>query len=124
VTLVASGKGRREEKPAPAPRAGARMNHPAPSQAEPASPLLDSTPSPRPASRIIAPAPEMSEEKKGELLTKQAGGRTRKPASRMRQNELPLEIVSKGRFAKSEPTIHRGEDLDMPTYMRRGILMN
>ena len=42
----------------------------------------------------------------------------------MRQNELPLEIVSKGRFAKSEPTIHRGEDLDMPTYMRRGILMN
>ena len=38
----------------------------------------------------------------------------------MKQATLPLEIVSKGRFDKSEPTIHKGEDLDVPTYIRRG----
>ncbi len=35
--------------------------------------------------------------------------------------QLPLEIVSKGRFEKSEPTIHHGENLDVPTYIRRGV---
>ena len=40
------------------------------------------------------------------------------------QEMLPLEIVSKGRFEKSEPTIHKGEDLDQPTYIRRGAILN
>jgi cell division protein FtsZ len=40
------------------------------------------------------------------------------------QTQLPLTIVSKGRFDKSEPTIHQGEDLDVPTYLRRGVAMN
>jgi cell division protein FtsZ len=66
----------------------------------------------------------MSDEKKELLLNKQGGARSRKAASRMRQKELPLEIISKGRFEKSEPTIHRGEDLDLPTYIRRGIALN
>jgi cell division protein FtsZ len=43
---------------------------------------------------------------------------------KMRQAQLPLEIISKGRFDKSEPTIHKGEDLDVPTYLRRGISLN
>jgi hypothetical protein len=34
---------------------------------------------------------------------------------------LPLDIISRGRFDKSEPTIYKGEDLDVPTYIRRGI---
>ena len=42
----------------------------------------------------------------------------------MRQGVLPLEILSKGRFEKSEPTIHHGEDLDVPTYIRRGVPLN
>jgi cell division protein FtsZ len=46
------------------------------------------------------------------------------PARRLQQGNLPLEIVSKGRFEKSQPTIHRGEDLDIPTYVRRGIPLN
>jgi hypothetical protein len=40
------------------------------------------------------------------------------------QTQLPLTIVSKGRFDKSEPTKHNGEDLDIPTFIRRGILLN
>jgi cell division protein FtsZ len=37
---------------------------------------------------------------------------------------LPLEVVSKGRFEKSEPTVYQGEDLDVPTFVRRGIVLN
>jgi cell division protein FtsZ len=50
--------------------------------------------------------------------------RQRKSLVKSRQTQLPLEIVSKGRFDKSEPTIHKGEDLDVPTYIRRGVALN
>ena len=42
------------------------------------------------------------------------------PAKPM-QETLPLEKVSRGQFEKSEPTVYNGEDLDVPTYLRRGI---
>jgi hypothetical protein len=42
----------------------------------------------------------------------------------MAGSEVPLAIVSKGRFDKSEPTIHKGEDLDIPTYIRKGVQLN
>ena len=48
----------------------------------------------------------------------------RKKRQKIVQEMLPLEIVSKGRFEKSEPTIHQGEDLDQPTYIRRGAVLN
>ena len=51
------------------------------------------------------------------------GMRARKP-NKLVQSQLPLTIVSKGRFDKSEPTIHQGEDLDVPTFLRRGVAMN
>jgi cell division protein FtsZ len=57
------------------------------------------------------------------LLTKN-GGRARKMNPKMRQAQLQLAILSKGRFDKSEPTIHTGEDLDIPTYIRRGVALN
>jgi cell division protein FtsZ len=52
------------------------------------------------------------------------GGRGRPSASRLKQGQLQLDIANKGRFEKSEPTIHKGEDLDLPTYLRRGVVMN
>ena len=51
-------------------------------------------------------------------------GRQRRDKSKLLQTQLPLAIVSKGRFDKSEPTIHKGEDLDIPTYIRRGVPLN
>jgi cell division protein FtsZ len=51
-------------------------------------------------------------------------GRARKSNQRLRQGQLPLEIISRGRFEKSEPTIHHGQDLDVPTYIRRGVALN
>jgi cell division protein FtsZ len=53
-----------------------------------------------------------------------AATRPRKPGQRLRQTQLPLEIISRGRFEKSEPTIHHGQDLDVPTYIRRGVALN
>jgi cell division protein FtsZ len=76
----------------------------------------------RPQSRFVPPPPTLTPEKL-EQLSRQAA-RPRKSSSKMRQGQLPLEIISKGRFDKSEPTIHKGEDLDVPTYIRRGVSLN
>ena len=84
--------------------------------------FLDPAKTERPISRVVAPVPELTTEAREQILA--AGSkRGRKKISRL-QKELPLEIVSKGRFDKSEPTIRGGEDLDMPTYIRRGVPLN
>jgi hypothetical protein len=38
--------------------------------------------------------------------------------------ELQLETVTKGPFEHSEPTLRNGVDLDVPTFVRRGMPMN
>jgi cell division protein FtsZ len=78
----------------------------------------------RPAARCNSQPPGATLEHREQLLKQHAGGRARKSGSRMRQEQLPLAIISKGRFDKSEPTIHKGEDLDIPTYYRRGVVLN
>jgi cell division protein FtsZ len=80
----------------------------------------------RPPSRFVGPAPQLSPVKTEQLLQQQNGGvsRSRRNAARLKQGQLPLEIVSRGRFEKSEPTIYQGQDLDMPTYLRRGVALN
>jgi cell division protein FtsZ len=40
-----------------------------------------------------------------------------------KQEVLQFEPVNRGRFEKSEPTIVEGEDLDVPTYLRKKIKM-
>ena len=74
------------------------------------------------SSRFAAPAPDLPEDKKRELFKKAPRGR--KKAVGLRQGQLPLEIVNKGRFDKSEPTLHDGQDLDVPTYIRRNVVLN
>jgi cell division protein FtsZ len=78
----------------------------------------------RSLSRCVPPGPSLSPEQREQALARHGSGRGRKAASRMRQAQLPLAIISKGRFDKSEPTIHKGEDLDIPTYIRRGVALN
>ncbi|MPM99958.1 hypothetical protein SDC9_147153 [bioreactor metagenome] len=51
-------------------------------------------------------------------------GKSRRSSVKMLQTQLPLDTVPKGRFEKSEPTLHKGEDLDVPTYVRRGMALN
>ena len=45
----------------------------------------------------------------------------KKSSPKAKQENLPLEGVSRGRFDKSEPTLYNGEDLDVPTFIRRGV---
>jgi cell division protein FtsZ len=88
--------------------------------------LLPQTTTMRPGSRFVPPAPALGPDQVQQLLTRQArgGSRQRKNPSKLLQSQLQLDIVSKGRFDKSEPTIHKGEDLDVPTYIRRGVALN
>jgi cell division protein FtsZ len=88
--------------------------------------LLPRSSKSRRGSRFVPPAPELPPDQVQQLMARQGRGGSRPPknASTLRQGQLPLEIVSKGRFDKSEPTIHKGEDLDVPTYIRRGVALN
>jgi cell division protein FtsZ len=81
------------------------------------APLQDSA-------RPVPAPPSLTLEHRDRIVAGRAGDRARKAGPRMRQTQLPLAIVSKGRFDKSEPTIHKGEDLDIPTYIRRGVALN
>ncbi len=45
--------------------------------------------------------------------------RSGKSAKEVKQEAFEFEPVTKGRFAKSEPNIVDGEDLDIPTFMRK-----
>lgn len=70
-----------------------------------------------------AVTPGVNLEQREQQLSARHGGRGRR-GNKMLQGQLPLAIVSKGRFDKSEPTLYRGEDLDVPTYIRRGVPLN
>ncbi len=78
----------------------------------------------RPRTRIVAPPPETTAEKIEKLANGDTKLRRRNIGPKMKQTQLPLEIISKGRFEKSQPTIYKGEDLDLPTYLRRGVPLN
>jgi cell division protein FtsZ len=74
-------------------------------------------------SRYTTPASPALEQRE-HLVARHTGGRPRRAGPKLRQTQLPLAIISKGRFDKSEPTLHKGEDLDLPTYVRRGVALN
>lgn len=88
--------------------------------------LLHGSETKRPASRLVPPLPALTSEQREEILARHASKSTgqRKKSPRLKQTQLPLEIVTKGRFDKTEPTVHKGEDLDLPTYVRRGVALN
>jgi cell division protein FtsZ len=118
VTLIAA---RRSAEPEASGEAGA-----AGSGEELAAQLLPQSSTGRRGSRFLPPAPMLPPDQLQQLLARQGrgGSHPRKGLPKLRQGQLPLEIVSKGRFDKSEPTIHKGEDLDVPTYIRRGVALN
>jgi cell division protein FtsZ len=117
VTLIATNKNRTPIQRPPGP----------PYAGEPLPPrFLDRTTPNRPGSRFVPPPPALTPDKLEQLMARgtRGGARRSRPSSKLQQTQLPLDIVSKGRFDKSEPTIHKGEDLDVPTYIRRGVPLN
>lgn len=75
------------------------------------------------SSRFVAPPPESTPEMVRHVAN-QMQSRGRRKNDTYKQGTLNLEIVSKGRFEKSNPTIYRGQDLDTPTFVRRGVVLN
>jgi len=53
-----------------------------------------------------------------------AGKTEAKSSAKQTQGVLELDSYQRGRFDKSEPTIIGGEDLDIPTFLRRGIKLS
>ena len=117
VTVVAAKRRTAANEQLPAPRTAS-------SSASEESEFHFTTPTVRSASGLVPPAPTLTSEQAEQLLAAQPASRGRKKSARARQQQLPLEIVSKGRFEKSEPTIHHGEDLDVPTFIRRNTPLN
>ena len=97
----------------PQPVATKPMTFPRPADAA-QSPSTRTTPVPVP---VVAPtsAPVAVAMPQPELVVAQ------KLPAKPKQETLPLEGVSRGRFDKSEPTLYNGEDLDVPTFIRQGV---
>jgi cell division protein FtsZ len=75
-----------------------------------------------PAPEIPKPvaAPRLIVPKKKPLPIKETKPAPEKPVH-AKQEILQFEPVTRGRFEKSEPTIVEGQDLDVPTYLRKNI---
>jgi cell division protein FtsZ len=91
--------------------------------ANPANAAHASETDPRPAIDPISAKPAFTLAQREQSIVRHAG-RARKADGKMLQAQLPLAIITRGRFDKSEPTLHRGEDLDIPTFVRRGVSLN
>lgn len=79
-----------------------------PSATEPAP-----VPTPRPQRTIYAPAASSH--------PAPAGTPAASPKREERQETLQFEPIARGRFEKGPPTIEDGQDLDVPTFLRRNV---
>src|SRR6266404_4792180 len=76
---------------------------------------------PPPAERVLdKPEPLVSTPHKKPAPVKEGRPSVEKSAQ-PKQEVLQFEPATRGRFEKSEPTIVEGEDLDIPTYLRKNI---
>ena len=67
------------------------------------------------------PEPAMNTPQYKSVPGKEEKAPVEKSATPAKQEVLQFEPVTRGRFEKSEPTIIEGEDLDVPTYLRKHI---
>jgi cell division protein FtsZ len=79
-------------------------------------------PAPQPAGFVPAP-PDLTPEQRQRVVETQFGRRKSKGKSPL-QTTFNFEVVSIGRFQQTEPTLRRGQNLDEPTWARRGLTMN
>src|SRR5437762_1490705 len=82
--------------------------------------MAEAPPPPVPAQSIKKPAPRLIPPKKKPVMEKGATPPKEKIVQ-VKQEVLQFEPVTRGRFEKSEPTIVEGQDLDIPTFLRKNI---
>jgi len=92
-----------------------------PVAAEAAPVATISTESPVIPARNGEPEREMSTQEDKSVPWNDEKGPVEKSVTPAKQEVLQFEPVTRGRFEKSEPTIIEGEDLDVPTYLRKHI---
>ena len=106
-----------ESEVAPAPKAANDLipfEQPVP--VEPPAPVI-------PAHAIKKPAPRLIPPKKKPVVEKEIK-EAAKPKEKYiyaKQEMMQFEPITRGRFEKSEPTIVEGQDLDVPTFLRKNI---
>ena len=76
-------------------------------------------PAPPPPEKRV-PAPRLIVPKKKPVVVKEPVAVPDKIVQ-AKQEVMQFEPVTRGRFEKSEPTIVEGQDLDVPTYLRKNI---
>ncbi|MCX7871952.1 MAG: cell division FtsZ family protein [Verrucomicrobiae bacterium] len=72
---------------------------------------------------IIPPAPTLTKDEIEEIYRGKHKGLTSK-ITKLKQGSFNFEVVSHNRFEKTSPTIHKGQNLDIPTYIRRSLKLN
>ena len=83
-------------------------------------PTVEEPPAP-PKPSIKKPAPRLIPPKKKPLTEEEAAKPAKKQKTYAKQEMMQFEPVTRGRFEKSEPTIVEGQDLDIPTFLRKNI---
>jgi cell division protein FtsZ len=83
-------------------------------------PAAAEMPPPAASPSIKKPAPRLIPPKKKPVVEKEAKPPKEKYVQ-AKQEVLQFEPVTRGRFEKSEPTIVEGQDLDIPTFLRKNI---
>ena len=101
---------------APAPRPAPVFSAPAPvvrrAEPEPEEPIYADEP--EPVAGPAEPAPKPVAASATPLAAKPKKAETK-------QEQMLFEPVARGRFERSEPTIVDGQDLDVPTFLRRNV---
>jgi cell division protein FtsZ len=90
------------------------FEEPVASEAEPVATSI-------PAERNGEPEPAITTPPEKSVPWKEEKAPAEKSTTPPKQEVLQFEPVTRGRFEKSEPTIIEGEDLDVPTYLRKNI---
>lgn len=119
----------RPPEPAPAPEPAIIAEIAPDPMPAPFAGVVEPEPAPEPAAREIAPEPTPAPEPVS--LFPEAASEPVRPAASARpakskpvqakQEQMQFEPVTRGRFEKSEPTIVDGQDLDVPTFLRRNV---
>ncbi|MEI6341269.1 MAG: cell division protein FtsZ [Verrucomicrobiota bacterium] len=76
----------------------------------------------RASGSLVPPAPVLTVDQRQKALDRSGKGSSRR--RRVVQSMFDFDVVSRGRFEKTEATILDGQDYDVPTFLRRRISLN
>jgi hypothetical protein len=85
------------------------------------APIIEVPSSPPPVRKEKKPMPRDEPENAPEPALVKPPPVRKQSFTHARQEVMQFEPVTRGRFEKSEPTIVEGQDLDVPTFLRKNV---